>query len=254
MTPDDDAFIRKIVDSPGDDLPRLVYADWLDERDDPRGAYLRAELEWAKPWRDGNLPNDASAVQALAVGLDALWVARVSRPPVGVCWDAVKAFADGEATTGYDLDVASSHLSMKLPAELRGLLLNYNLSRVQYRFAWPAMKRTIRLSISGFVCLVDPDYDEEVLSRELVDRTWCARDDFLPPKYVFLAETDCDGSYFVVSVRGKVHLASDEFLHLGPKRGLKAVADSIGWFLCGLEPNTAGQHSPIASDYTGQDT
>ena len=29
---EDEAFIRTIVDTPGDDLPRLVYADWLDER------------------------------------------------------------------------------------------------------------------------------------------------------------------------------------------------------------------------------
>jgi uncharacterized protein (TIGR02996 family) len=32
---DDEAFIRAIVDSPGDDAPRLIYADWLDERRDP---------------------------------------------------------------------------------------------------------------------------------------------------------------------------------------------------------------------------
>ena len=42
---EDEAFIRAIVDSPGDDTPRLVYADWLDDRADPRGAYLRAERE-----------------------------------------------------------------------------------------------------------------------------------------------------------------------------------------------------------------
>ena len=40
---DDEVFIRRIVDSPGDDLPRLVYADWLDERGDPRAAWLRDE-------------------------------------------------------------------------------------------------------------------------------------------------------------------------------------------------------------------
>jgi uncharacterized protein (TIGR02996 family) len=31
---DDEAFIRAIVDAPGDDAPRLIYADWLDERGD----------------------------------------------------------------------------------------------------------------------------------------------------------------------------------------------------------------------------
>jgi len=31
---EDEAFIRTIVDGPGDDTPRLVYADWLDDRAD----------------------------------------------------------------------------------------------------------------------------------------------------------------------------------------------------------------------------
>jgi uncharacterized protein (TIGR02996 family) len=45
MTEDDDAFLRTIVDHPGADLPRLVYADWLDDRDDPRGPFLRAATQ-----------------------------------------------------------------------------------------------------------------------------------------------------------------------------------------------------------------
>ena len=48
LRPDDEAFIRGILANPGDDAPRLIYADWLEERDDPRGAYLRAESEWEK--------------------------------------------------------------------------------------------------------------------------------------------------------------------------------------------------------------
>ncbi len=40
---DEETFIRAVVDRPGDDTPRLMYADWLDDRADPRGAYLRAE-------------------------------------------------------------------------------------------------------------------------------------------------------------------------------------------------------------------
>jgi uncharacterized protein (TIGR02996 family) len=31
---EDESFIRAIVDTPGDDTARLVYADWLDDRDD----------------------------------------------------------------------------------------------------------------------------------------------------------------------------------------------------------------------------
>ena len=46
MASDHDSFLRAIISSPHDDLPRLVYADWLDERGDARGRFIRAECEW----------------------------------------------------------------------------------------------------------------------------------------------------------------------------------------------------------------
>jgi uncharacterized protein (TIGR02996 family) len=42
---DDEAFIRAIVDAPGDEAPRLVYADWLDERGVGRSATRHRALE-----------------------------------------------------------------------------------------------------------------------------------------------------------------------------------------------------------------
>jgi uncharacterized protein (TIGR02996 family) len=39
------AFHRAIFDRPGDSLPVLIFADWLDERGDPRGPYLRRSPE-----------------------------------------------------------------------------------------------------------------------------------------------------------------------------------------------------------------
>jgi uncharacterized protein (TIGR02996 family) len=43
----EDAFLAQLAANPADDLTRLVYADWLDERDDPRGRFLRLEQERA---------------------------------------------------------------------------------------------------------------------------------------------------------------------------------------------------------------
>jgi uncharacterized protein (TIGR02996 family) len=40
----DAAFLQQLDLHPDDDTLRLVYADWLDERDDPRGPFLRAAL------------------------------------------------------------------------------------------------------------------------------------------------------------------------------------------------------------------
>ena len=39
----DDAFLAAILATPDDDSPRLIYADWLEERGDPRGELLRVE-------------------------------------------------------------------------------------------------------------------------------------------------------------------------------------------------------------------
>ena len=38
------AFVRSILAAPDDDLPRLVYADFLDEHGDPRGEFIRVQL------------------------------------------------------------------------------------------------------------------------------------------------------------------------------------------------------------------
>ena len=59
--PEADALLDAIFAEPDDDTPRLVYADWLDDRDDPRGPFLRAEVEWAQPWKDGKRPGDVGA-------------------------------------------------------------------------------------------------------------------------------------------------------------------------------------------------
>jgi uncharacterized protein (TIGR02996 family) len=46
---DGDALYRAILDDPDDDAPRLVWADWLDERGDAdRAAFVRYQCEWAR--------------------------------------------------------------------------------------------------------------------------------------------------------------------------------------------------------------
>ncbi|HVK12625.1 MAG TPA: TIGR02996 domain-containing protein [Gemmataceae bacterium] len=41
---DGDAFRRAIIEAPWDDAPRLVYADWLEERGDPRAEFIRLQV------------------------------------------------------------------------------------------------------------------------------------------------------------------------------------------------------------------
>jgi len=43
------AFLRAILKTPHEDTPRLIYADWLEERGDPRSEFIRAQCQLARP-------------------------------------------------------------------------------------------------------------------------------------------------------------------------------------------------------------
>ncbi len=47
---DQDAFIRAIVEDPADITPRLIYADWLEERGHPRAEFIRVQCELDDNW------------------------------------------------------------------------------------------------------------------------------------------------------------------------------------------------------------
>ena len=46
--PLEDAFFQAILETPDDDLPRLAYADWLEERGDPRGEFIHLQCRLAR--------------------------------------------------------------------------------------------------------------------------------------------------------------------------------------------------------------
>jgi len=45
-------FLERICADPEDDGPRLVFADWLDERNDPRGEFIRVQVALARTAAD----------------------------------------------------------------------------------------------------------------------------------------------------------------------------------------------------------
>jgi uncharacterized protein (TIGR02996 family) len=49
---DHEAFVEAIADDPDDDAPRLVYADWLEERGDPHGELIRVQCALATMGKD----------------------------------------------------------------------------------------------------------------------------------------------------------------------------------------------------------
>src|ERR1019366_9385047 len=54
----EDAFLHTILAHPDDDIPRLVFADWLEEHGNPRGTFIRLQCDRAKltqydpAWKD----------------------------------------------------------------------------------------------------------------------------------------------------------------------------------------------------------
>jgi uncharacterized protein (TIGR02996 family) len=78
---EEDAFLRAVLARPADDAPRLVYADWLDDRgESERAEFLRADAALSgQPLADPRTPAVATRVRELALALDPDWVALVRR-------------------------------------------------------------------------------------------------------------------------------------------------------------------------------
>jgi len=77
---DEAGLFHGVLANPVDDAPRLIYADWLDEREDERGAYLRLDLELARLSRD-RADWQMSRAQRLRRRLNRRWVVEVSCGP-----------------------------------------------------------------------------------------------------------------------------------------------------------------------------
>ncbi len=127
MTPPEEAaFWAKIAENPADDLPRLVFADWLDERDDPRAAWMRdGELaRYMGPGVDSPLPALLVALQSDEVEDEKLaWYraqelfVRVGEPAVAplleLCRGEVRTSdmaKAGEALARFDGDLLAPHV------------------------------------------------------------------------------------------------------------------------------------------------
>jgi uncharacterized protein (TIGR02996 family) len=128
--PDEDAestYIARILDAPADALTRLEYADALRRAGDPRAVYLKLEIDWARSRETSALLE----LQAAGSALNPVWVARVSRPPVGVCCDHVR-FEEGvrdrmrPTVREEDLVWLESRFQVALPPDYRAFLLNWN--------------------------------------------------------------------------------------------------------------------------------
>jgi uncharacterized protein (TIGR02996 family) len=77
---DEAAFLSAITANPEDDTLRLVYADWLQDRDDPRADYLRLEVRRHRMTPKQKRTEDPfHALQKLRVNATPDWLSRIDR-------------------------------------------------------------------------------------------------------------------------------------------------------------------------------
>lgn len=94
---DGEALFRSVCDTPRDDLPRLVYADWLDEHDQPeRAEFIRLQCEAHEYCRRfPSLAHARTHASQLAHTLGDQWYAELPSLD-GVAWSSlwVRGFID----------------------------------------------------------------------------------------------------------------------------------------------------------------
>jgi uncharacterized protein (TIGR02996 family) len=122
---DEFPFLRALYHRPDDDGLRLIYADWLDDRGDPRGEYLRREVESRGRTGSGKRKSELSArVAELAANLDSRWLGRIwqSRDmPPGVRLD-LTVVADGKRS----IEVRGDGVDVVLLVEGQPVALNWD--------------------------------------------------------------------------------------------------------------------------------
>src|SRR5262249_46077694 len=73
-------FLADIAEDPEDDVPRLIFADWLSDHGDPRGDFIRTQCEASR--LPDSVPNNLQAQeQALRMQHGSAWL---GNPPPGV--------------------------------------------------------------------------------------------------------------------------------------------------------------------------
>ena len=83
---DDAGFLQDIIAHPNDPVPRLIYADWLQEQDDLRGEFLRLEVQYRQASRrDPERKKFRELLKKLREGIDPGWLARLDRTRVENC-------------------------------------------------------------------------------------------------------------------------------------------------------------------------
>jgi uncharacterized protein (TIGR02996 family) len=83
---EEDRFLQAVLANPDDASIRLVYADWLEERGDPRGEFLRLEAALMYlPREDERWAGLAARLRQLRPTLAREWLTALDQVPIELC-------------------------------------------------------------------------------------------------------------------------------------------------------------------------
>jgi uncharacterized protein (TIGR02996 family) len=85
LSDDDKAFIRAILDHPDELTTWLAYADWLDDRGDPRSEFLRLTAERRTSSDDARSATIDARIDVLREELDPNWILVFETAPLANC-------------------------------------------------------------------------------------------------------------------------------------------------------------------------
>ncbi len=141
----EEAFLQAIREAPDDDAPRLLYADWLEERGDPRGAFIRVQcaLEQRDP-ADPARPELEDEAQALLDKHEAEWTAPFRRAASE--WRFRRGFVE-EVTTTADAFLSGGGVFGAFPIRKVRLCFMRDLMRAVANC--PHLARVRVLDVSG---------------------------------------------------------------------------------------------------------
>jgi uncharacterized protein (TIGR02996 family) len=77
---EEQGFVQQLLDHGDDDDTRLIYCDWLDEHGDPRGAYLRLEVELAGlQEEDDRYAETEARLRETRTNIDPEWISKAGK-------------------------------------------------------------------------------------------------------------------------------------------------------------------------------
>jgi uncharacterized protein (TIGR02996 family) len=142
-----EAFLRAVIAEPDEDAPRLVYADWLEERGDPRGEFIRLQCTLAarEPRRDL-----AARADALREEHEDEWVGPIRGLAQG--WKFRRGFIEDVTVAGPTFLVCDEELFRLAP--IRHLRLTDAVRHLPSLTLSPALAglRALDLSHNRFGC------------------------------------------------------------------------------------------------------